>query len=137
MLLEVYMSNKRDLKLEDFGISLSRYRELYYFCQQYREKKDALQRCYNIKSEPASSMPKNPKMLTDSGKQHNDKAKKLSRDIHLIEKTAQEAVGELFPFLLKNVTEDISYEHMGVPCGRRQFYFMRRKFFCLLNQKKG
>ena len=76
-------------------------------------------------------------MLTDSGKQHNDKAKKLSRDIHLIEKTAQEAVGELFPFLLKNVTEDISYEHMGVPCGRRQFYFMRRKFFCLLNQKKG
>ena len=33
------MSNKRDLKLEEFGISLSRYRELYYFCQQYHEKK--------------------------------------------------------------------------------------------------
>ena len=45
------MSNKRDLNLEEFGISLSRYRELYYFCQQYREKKEELQRCYSVTSE--------------------------------------------------------------------------------------
>ena len=98
------MSNKRDLNLEEFGISLSRYRELYYFCQQYREKKEELQRCYSVTSEPTS---------------------KRSENTHM-----------LYPYILKNVTEDITYEHMGVPCGRRQFYFMRRKFFCLLDRKK-
>ena len=131
------MSNKRDLKLEEFGISLSRYRELYYFCQQYHEKKEALQRCYNVKSKPISSISENTRMLTNSAEQQMEKTDKLSRDIGLIEQTAQEAVGGLYPFLLKNVTEDITYEHMGVPCGRRQFYVMRRKFFCLLDQKKG
>lgn len=131
------MSNKRDLNLEEFGISLSRYRELYYFCQQYHEKKEALQRCYSVKSELISNMSGNTYMLTNSAEQQMDKTNKLSRDISLIEQTAQEAVGGLYPFILKNVTEDITYEHMGVPCGRRQFYFMRRKFFCLLDQKKG
>ena len=116
------MSNKRDLNLEEFGISLSRYRELYYFCQQYHEKKEALQRCYSVKSELISNMSGNTYMLTNSAEQQMDKTNKLSRDISLIEQTAQEAVGGLYPFILKNVTEDITYEHMGVPCGRRQFY---------------
>ena len=129
------MSNKRDLNLEEFGISLSRYRELYYFCQQYREKKEELQRCYSVTSEPTSKRSENAHILTNFAEQQTDKTNKLSRDIGLIEQTAQEAVGGLYPFILKNVTEDITYEHMGVPCGRRQF--MRRKFFCLLDQKKG
>ena len=98
------MSNKRDLNLEEFGISLSRYRELI--------------------------------QELNFAEQQTDKTNKLSRDIGLIEQTAQEAVGGLYPYILKNVTEDITYEHMGVPCGRRQFYFMRRKFFCLLDRKK-
>ena len=130
------MSNKRDLNLEEFGISLSRYRELYYFCQLYGEKKEELQRCYSVTSEPTSKRSENTHMLTNFAEQQTDKTNKLSRDIGLIEQTAQEAVGGLYPYILKNVTEDITYEHMGVPCGRRQFYFMRRKFFCLLDRKK-
>ena len=98
------MSNKRDLNLEEFGISLSRYRELYYFCQQYREKKEELQRCYSV-SEPTSKRSENTHMLTNFAEQQTDKTNKLSRDIGLIEQTAQEAVGGLYPFILKNVTE--------------------------------
>ena len=100
-------------------------------------KKEELQRCYSVTSEPTSKRSENTHMLTNFAEQQTDKTNKLSRDIGLIEQTAQEAVGGLYPFILKNVTEDITYEHMGVPCGRRQFYFMRRKFFCLLDQKKG
>ena len=99
------MSNKRDLNLEEFGISLSRYRELYYFCQQYREKKEELQRCYSVTSEPTSKRSENTHMLTNFAEQQTDKTNKLSRDIGLIEQTAQEAVGGLYPFILKNVTE--------------------------------
>ena len=99
------MSNKRDLNLEEFGISLSRYRELYYFCQQYREKKEELQRCYSVTSEPTSKRSENTHMLTNFAEQQTDKTNKLSRDIGLIEQTAQEVVGGLYPFILKNVTE--------------------------------
>ena len=99
------MSNKRDLNLEEFGISLSRYRELYYFCQQYREKKEELQRCYSVTSEPTSKRSENTHMLTNFAEQQTDKTNKLSRDIGLIEQTAQEAVGGLYHFILKNVTE--------------------------------
>ena len=99
------MSNKRDLNLEEFGISLSRYRELYYFCQQYREKKEELQLCYSVTSEPTSKRSENTHMLTNFAEQQTDKTNKLSRDIGLIEQTAQEAVGGLYPFILKNVTE--------------------------------
>lgn len=99
------MSNKRDLNLEEFGISLSRYRELYYFCQQYREKKEELQRCYSVTSEPTSKRSENTHMLTNFAEQQTDKTNKLSRDIGLIEQTAQEAVEGLYPFILKNVTE--------------------------------
>ena len=99
------MSNKRDLNLEEFGISLSRYRELYYFCQQYREKKEELQRCYSVTAEPTSKRSENTHMLTNFAEQQTDKTNKLSRDIGLIEQTAQEAVGGLYPFILKNVTE--------------------------------
>ena len=99
------MSNKRDLNLEEFGISLSRYRELYYFCQQYREKKEELQRCYSVTSEPTSKRSENTHMLTNFAEQQTDKTNELSRDIGLIEQTAQEAVGGLYPFILKNVTE--------------------------------
>ena len=79
------MSNKRDLNLEEFGISLSRYRELYYFCQQYHEKKEALQRCYSVKSGPISNMTGNKCVLTNFSEQQMDKTNKLSRDIGLIE----------------------------------------------------
>ena len=44
-------------------------------------------------------------MLTNFAEQQTDKTNKLSRDIGLIEQTAQEAVGGLYPFILKNVTE--------------------------------
>lgn len=31
---------KRDLMLEEFGISKARYRELHYFCMQYQKKRE-------------------------------------------------------------------------------------------------
>ena len=36
------MPNKRDLRMEKYKISTNRYRELKYFCMQYREKKSRL-----------------------------------------------------------------------------------------------
>ena len=69
------------------------------------EKKEELQRCYSVTSDPTSKRSENTHMLTNFAEQQTDKTNKLSRDIGLIEQTAQEAVGGLYPFILKNVTE--------------------------------
>ncbi|MDF2686467.1 MAG: hypothetical protein K0S55_1649, partial [Clostridia bacterium] len=41
------MSDKRDIKLDEFNISNYAYRELKYFCLQYQEKKRKLRDCYS------------------------------------------------------------------------------------------
>jgi len=38
--------------------------------------------------------------------------------------------------LLKNVTQGTPYEYMPVPSGRRQFYNLRHKFFCILDREQ-
>ena len=131
------MSNKRDLNLEEFGISLSRYRELYYFCQQYREKKEELQRCYSVTSEPTSKRSENTHMLTNFAEQQTDKTNKLSRDIGLIEQTAQEAVGGLYPFILKNVTEISRMNIWEYHVDDASFILCEEKFSVYWTRRKG
>lgn len=99
--------NKRGIKLKDYGISRNKYNELKYFCMQYAEKKR--------------------EAATDDLRR---------RDVEQIEQTAVDADGDIYPYLLRNVTEGIPYEYMDVPCGRKQFYESRRLFFVLLARKR-
>lgn len=98
---------KNGIKLKDYGISRNKYNELKYFCMQYAEKKQ------------------------EAGSNGLRR-----REIEQIEQSAMEADGDIYGYLLKNVTEGIPYEYMDVPCGRRQFYEARRTFFILLARKR-
>lgn len=62
---------------------------------------------------------------------------KALKDAALIEQASREAEPNICQYILKNVTQGVPYEYMDVPCGRRQFYEQRRKFFYLLSKKKG
>ena len=42
------MPNTRDLSLDEYGISKARYRELYYFCLQYKEMVAEKNDCYSL-----------------------------------------------------------------------------------------
>lgn len=57
-------------------------------------------------------------------------------EVELIEQTAIAADQVLYPYILKSVTQGIKYEYMDAPCGRRQFYEVRRIFFALLGEKR-
>jgi len=46
-----------------------------------------------------------------------------------IEHAAIAADASLCQYILRNVTKDIRYEDMPVPCGRNQFFDARRHFF--------
>ena len=60
--------------------------------------------------------------------------------IKLIEKAAMEADEFLYPYLLKAVTEGLSYTYlkttMEIPCGRDMYYDRYRKFFWLLSEMR-
>ena len=62
---------------------------------------------------------------------------KLEKDIEAIEQCAVAADPEIYQYIIKSVTEGVKYEFLKVPASRKKFYRARRKFFYLLDQKKG
>lgn len=104
---------KRKLDLSDFKISFLAYKEMEYFCRQYKEKK------YLIS-------------------QNSEFSERYKKDIELIEQSAIKTDVNLYEFIMLNVTEGIAYEFFDEskrPCGRRQFYEKRKEFFARLYRK--
>lgn len=131
------MPNKRDIKLDKYNISQERYRELKYFCLQYPQWKKSLEAYESsLKAATISDIPSSHKLSDTTGDIAVLRAD-LSAKCEIVEKTAIEVNPYTYQFILRNVTEGISYEYLDVYCGRRQFYEDRRKFFYLLSRKKG
>ena len=81
---------------------------MYYFCLQYH----------------------------DFLKKRRDSCLLAGNNIELIEQTAKEAGGELYPWILKAVTTGTNWEIINPPYSAHKFRDMRRNFYCLLNLKK-
>lgn len=131
------MPNKRDLKLDEYGISKFAYRELSNFCLQYEDKKNKISDLHNPYNSPQITGMPHASGISNPVEQAALKAEQLSRDVELIKRTVEETDIGIAEAILKNVTQGIQYDYMEVPCGRRQFYTKRRKFFYLLAIKKG
>lgn len=60
--------------------------------------------------------------------------------INLIEKTAMDADPYLYKYILKAVTEELSFTYlktvMNIPCGKDMYYDRYRKFFWLLSKAR-
>lgn len=108
--------NKRILKLEDYGISNKRFKELSGFCEQYPEW---LKKIENEKDK--------------------DKRELLLRKITLIEETARKAEKDLSEYIIKSVCFERPLKYLicvdEMPCSRSSFYDARRYFFYLLDKK--
>ena len=130
------MSNKRDLSLNKYDISKYRYRELKNFCLQYREKKMQLD-SITLLGAVGTESSGNSNKISDRTATDAIRISEIKNDIACIEDSAKEAAGEVIDkYLLANVVDEISYEYMDAPIGRRQFYEIRRKFFYILSQRK-
>lgn len=134
------MPNKRELKLDDYGISSKRYKELCGFCEQYREWKDELEfKKDTVKSKCITDMP-----LATSGENATEalaiRRAELSSKCDVIESTAKQADKVLYQYIIKSVTEEVPCWYlediMGMPCCRKDFYAARRYFFFLLDKNK-
>lgn len=126
-----------------YYIDKHRYYELKHFCLQYKEWKKGYELC-NESIIFASNLENSP----SGGSGHSDLTAKYAirrveyaKRIHIIEKAAMEADKDLYLYILKAVTEGLSYPYLKtkleIPCGKDMYYDRYRKFFWLLSEFRG
>ena len=125
-----------------YYIDKHRHYELKHFCLQYPEWKKRYLTLENssIASSAAERMPTSNIPGDPTGRHAIVKAY-YSERIKLIEATAKKADKYLYEYILKAVTEELSYPYLksrlGIPCGRDMYYDRYRKFFWLLSEARG
>ena len=124
-----------------YYIDKHRHYELKHFCLQYPSWKKAYAdfddmsiSLSTIESVPTSNMPGDPTAKRAVMKAH------YSERINLIERIAMEADRYLYEYILKAVTENLSYTYLksrlNIPCGKDMYYDRYRKFFWLLSASR-
>jgi len=125
-----------------YHIDKHRHYELKHFCLQYPSWKKAYVDLNNIgisvsaiERSSATNLPGDP-----TAKRAMAKAQ-LTERIEMIERIAREADDYLWQYILKAVTENLSYTHLktrfDIPCGKDMYYDRYRKFFWLLSKVRG
>ena len=125
-----------------YYIDKHRYYELKHFCLQYNEWKKAYAACNEsiifaskFEKEPSSNIP------SDITAKYAIKRAYYAGRIKIVEKAAMEADEFLYPYILKAVSEGLSYTYLKsrleIPCGRDMYYDRYRKFFWLLSEARN
>lgn len=128
------MREERVKRYEKFGISKNRFLQLKYLARQYDElrawesklRSDELDRVQRANAAWHAKDPTGNKAIRFVTLSNADK-------IRAIEDSARAAAPGMERALLRCVTRGESWERIAPPCGRDQFYAMRRRFFVELD----
>lgn len=125
-----------------YWISKHRYYELKHFCLQYplwRKAYAALEEL-TIKSPMLEELTSNSSTISDPTSKWGIARAYYSERIDLIKKVAIKTDEDLYPYILKAVTEELSFDYLrtrlGMPCGKDMYYDRYRKFFWLLSKER-
>ena len=131
----------RNMTWDDYGISRNRYKELQAFCLQYDEKKSKINRGVNAVAN--DGMPKG-NFKKNTLEMNAIRNVIYQRDCEMIERAAVAASSEIYPYIIKSVTNDLSFpyieydEKLGrIPVGKTEFYGYRRLFYHYLDLIKS
>lgn len=124
-----------------YYIDKHRYYELKHFCLQYKQWKKAYATCNesiifasNLEKTSSSNIP------SDLTAKYAMRRAQYGNKIKLIERLVKETDEYLYPYILKAVTENLSYTYLKakleIPCGRDMYYDRYRKFFWLLSEER-
>ena len=125
-----------------YWIERHRYYELKHFCLQYPTWKKAYLAIDGLNlSSPilhdtntTNNIPNDPTAKCVIAKAY------YSERINLIEKIAMKTDKDLYYYILKAVTEDLSYTYLKsrleIPCGKDMYYDRYRRFFWLLSKSR-
>ena len=124
-----------------YWIEKHRYYELKHFCLQYPTWKRT---CLALNEFGKS--PSELSVFTKTGCYSDLTAKyaiaksSYADRIMMIEQAAKEADPELASYILKAVTEELSYTYLktklNIPCSKDTYYDRYRRFFWILNNKR-
>lgn len=126
-------------KKNKYWISKHRQYELKYFCLQYPEWKKK----YAASGGLCTSKMVEPRLRTQTSSATEMEAINkaiLSDKIGLVEETAKTVDGLLSDYILKGVTEGLSYSKLkikyDIPCNKDTYYERYRRFFWMLDKIK-
>jgi hypothetical protein len=133
--------DKRKLKLDKYGISGKRFKELSGFCEQYPEWKKQLNHMTDaVKSPVIDGIGAFSGNTSDSTGNLAIKRLELGKKCDLIENTARQANEDLAKYIIQSVCYELPLRYLlcveDMPCSRAAFYDTRRYFFYLLDQNK-
>lgn len=125
-----------------YWIDKHRYYELKHFCLQYPQWRKFYKAIEGLIF-PHAALGETPrsKSISDfTAKQAVAKAYYADK-IEMVEKAAEQADKDLSSYILKAVTEGLSYTYLKskleIPCGKDMYYDRYRKFFWILSELRG
>lgn len=120
-----------------YWIPKFRYLELKNFCLQYPDWKLALKEISLLQSHPAVTPSSN---VSDPTNKMALYRLRYEENIQLIESVAEQSDPDLAKWIIKGVTESLSYDYLKyqleIPAGRDMYYDRYRRFFWILDQRK-
>ena len=124
-----------------YWISKHRHYELKHFCLQYPEwKKEYLTLGVPSASSAMLEVISSTNTPSDLTARYAIRRVYYAERIDLIEKIAREADKYLHEYILRAVTEGLSYTYLKsklkIPCSRDMYYDRYRRFFWLLNEAR-
>lgn len=132
MVAKKVLSKKKPYYISDY-----RTKELTYFCLQYPEWKQALTNINLNAKCPDISVDHAP---VDPVSALAELREPYLKRIALVETSARETDEVIAPYILRSVAYGMTYDNIrmmyeNIPCNRRDFYILRRKFLYILSQK--
>lgn len=125
-----------------YWISRHRYYELKHFCLQYPTWKRVCVALddLSVHSPIIESIPVFGNIPSDPTAKYAIAKEYYSNKIKMVERVALEADPAIGMYVLRAVTEELSYNYLkmklGIPCGKDMYYDRYRKFFWLLSKER-
>lgn len=127
-------------KKNKYWIDKNRFYELKYFCLQYPLWKHAYDALDGVRISSLDLSRIQVSYSTDILGSIMDERNLYLERMELVEKAARETDPYLASYILKAVTEGLSFTNLKsrleIPCGRDMYYDRYRRFFWLLNKMK-
>lgn len=126
-------------KRNKYWISKHRYYELKHFCLQYPEWKEQVKDCARYSGQ-AAGIVRTDVEWSDPTYTAMHICERAKSDIKLVEECCKLACGDLASYILRAVTEGLSYVNLKmmyeIPCCRDVYYELYRRFYYILSARK-
>lgn len=124
-----------------YWIEKHRYYELKHFCLQYPLWRKARAGLDSLSRRPNTVITSRTNRVSSPVEKCAEARLFYTDRMEMLEKVASETDAVMARYILKAVTEGMSYDHlkvrMGIPCCKDTYYNLYRRFFWLLNKARG